>query len=80
MDSRGKLAWGFVIVLGILHYDFWFWSDRTLLFGFLPIGLGYHALISLLAGLAWYLVATFAWPHATERWAEGADESTTDAD
>ena len=27
-----------VAVLFVLHYDFWFWSDGTLLFGFVPIG------------------------------------------
>ena len=42
-----------MIALAILHWDFWWWDDRTLLFGFMPIGLGYQALISLLAGLAW---------------------------
>ena len=56
----GKLAWGFVLVLAVLHYDFWYWDDRTLVFGFMPIGLAYQALISALAGLAWFLVVRFA--------------------
>jgi hypothetical protein len=32
--------------------------------------LGYHSIYSLVAGLFWYLVTKFAWPHETEAWAE----------
>jgi hypothetical protein len=28
----------------LLHQDFWLWDDPTVLLGFLPIGLAYHAL------------------------------------
>ena len=66
-------VWGFVLLLGILHWDFWWWDDRTLLFGFLPIGLGYQALISILASFAWFLAVRFAWPQAIEDWAEEED-------
>ena len=41
--SRARLAWGLVAVIAILHYDFWFWDDRTLVFGFVPIGLFFQA-------------------------------------
>ena len=38
------LAIGAVVLLYLLHQDFWFWRDaRPLVFGFLPIGLFYHA-------------------------------------
>ena len=67
---RRKLAWGFVALLGILHYDFWYWGDRTLAFGFMPVGLAYHALISILAGVAWALVVKYGWPTHIEQWAE----------
>lgn len=63
------MAWAFVVILAIVHYDFWYWEDRTLLFGFLPIGLGFQALISLLAGIAWALVVRCAWPAEIEEWA-----------
>ena len=72
-DPRRKLAWGFVVLLALLHYDFWYWDDRTLVFGFLPVGLAYQALISLLAGLAWALVVWLAWPSEIEAWASSAD-------
>ncbi len=47
----------------LLHQDVWFWrTARPLVFGFLPIGLAYHAAYCLLAtGLMWVLTRT-AWP------------------
>ena len=41
--------WCVVALLLILHQDNWFWTDGTLIFGFLPVGLLYHAGISLAA-------------------------------
>lgn len=60
--------------LFILHQDLWFWDDRTLLFGFLPIGLGYHTLYSILAACVWALAVKFAWPTDLEE-DEAADEA-----
>ena len=74
MSSRARLAWGLVVLLGILHYDFWWWDDRTLLFGFLPIGLAWHALISIGAAVAWALVVRWGWPEHIEAWAEEGEE------
>lgn len=56
------LAWGLILALTVLHQDFWNWDDGTLVFGFLPMGLAYHALISLLAAAAWCFVVNVAWP------------------
>ena len=37
-----------VAALYALHQDFWFWREaRPLVFGFLPIGLFYHAAYTL---------------------------------
>ncbi len=39
-----RLAVAAVVLLYVLHQDFWFWREaRPLVFGFLPIGLFYHA-------------------------------------
>jgi len=65
------VAWGLVVLLGVLHYDFWYWGDRTLVLGFMPVGLAYHAAFSLAMGLTWWLVVRFAWPVRLEEWAEG---------
>ena len=64
-----RLAWGLVIALALLHHDFWYWDDRRLLGGWLPIGLAYHAALSLAAGAVWALVAKYAWPEHIEAWA-----------
>ena len=53
-------------VLFVLHQDYWFWDDRTLVFGFLPIGLAYHALFSIAAGILWGCAVQFAWPRDIE--------------
>jgi hypothetical protein len=49
--------------LYVLHQDFWFWRQaRPLVFGFLPIGLFYHAAYTLaISLLMWRLVRTH-WP------------------
>jgi hypothetical protein len=53
-----------------LHQDFWNWnSARPLLFGFLPIGLAYHALYTLAATGLMTLLVRWAWPHRLETWA-----------
>ncbi|MDX2152270.1 MAG: hypothetical protein SFV54_16150 [Bryobacteraceae bacterium] len=52
-----------VVVLYVLHQDYWFWrTARPLVFGFLPVGLFYHAVYCLAAaGLMWLLIR-YAWP------------------
>jgi hypothetical protein len=50
-----------------LHQDVWFWrSARPLVFGFLPIGLFYHAAYTLaICALMWALVRMH-WPSHLE--------------
>ena len=61
-----RVVWGLVVLLIILHQDVWFWDDQTLLFGFLPIGLAYHAGISMAAAFTWFLATIFCWPAEIE--------------
>jgi hypothetical protein len=61
-----KLMWILFAVLVILHHDFWFWNDGSVLFGFLPVGLGYQILISLAASALWGWAAFYAWPAELE--------------
>lgn len=60
------VLWSLVLLLVILHQDNWFWESDTLLFGFMPIALFYHACISLAAGITWYLATVYCWPHELE--------------
>ena len=67
------LIWFLVSALFVLHQDFWWWDNRTLVLGFMPVGLFYHACFSLAAGLVWALASTVAWPQDIESWAAGGD-------
>jgi hypothetical protein len=51
----------------LLHQDFWFWrTARPLVFGFLPIGLFYHAVYTVaISVFMWYLVRR-CWPSHLE--------------
>ena len=65
-----------VVVLYILHQDSWFWrTPYPLVFGFVPIGLFYHACFAVAASLVMWLLVTFAWPAHLEREVE---EQTSD--
>lgn len=47
----------------LLHQDCWNWHRiKPLLFGFLPVGLTYHALYMLLASAMMWTLVRFAWP------------------
>lgn len=62
-----------VLVLLILHQDNWFWTDSRLVFGFMPIGLLWHAGISVGASLTWLLATKISWPVEPEFEAKVAD-------
>jgi uncharacterized protein DUF3311 len=52
-----------VVAVYVLHQDVWFWRNaRPLVFGFLPIGLFYHAAFCLLCSAVMMLLVKFAWP------------------
>jgi hypothetical protein len=49
--------------LYLAHQDFWFWrTARPLVFGFLPVGLAYHAAYCLASALLMWLLTSVAWP------------------
>lgn len=52
-----------VITIYLLHQDFWNWNTaEPLVFGFLPIGLAYHAAYSVLAAAMMWVLVKLAWP------------------
>ena len=71
--GRRRLVWGLVIVLGILHWDFWAWDDQSLVFGFMPMTLAYQAAFSLACVGVWFMAIRFAWPDDLEAWADEGD-------
>lgn len=63
-----------LVVLALLHQDFWLWDNPALVFGFLPAGLAYHSLYSLVTAGALFLAVKYAWPDDAEAFAEGRSE------
>lgn len=76
IKTMNRLVWGLVLLLIILHQDVWFWSNASLLFGFLPIGLAYHIGISLGAAFTWSLAALYCWPADLDEAAPVRPETT----
>ena len=65
-----------VVLLYALHQDIWFWREaRPLVFGFLPIGLFYHAVYTLAASLLFAVLVKLAWPSHLEREAERKEDA-----
>ncbi len=64
MGMRKKILLGaFLVLVYLLHQDFWNWRKiEPLVFGFLPIGLAYHAGYSILASITMAVLVKFAWP------------------
>ena len=55
-----------------MHQDFWFWRRaRPLVFGFLPVGLFYHAAYTVAISLFMWVVVRRYWPSHLED--EGRD-------
>ena len=56
-------------LLYALHQDFWFWYQaRPLVFGFLPIGLFYHAAYTIACSVFLWLLVRWHWPaHLEDR-------------
>ena len=73
-----------VIIAGalyLLHQDFWFWRvAHPLVFGFIPIGLFYHACYTIVTATVMWLLVKKAWPsHLEEEIDGGADFGLRDS-
>jgi hypothetical protein len=56
-----------IAVVYVLHQDFWLWrTARPLVFGFLPIGLAYHAAYTLAISLLMLYLVRRHWPSHLE--------------
>lgn len=67
----------FLLLLLVLHQDNWFWEDDTLVFGFIPMGLFYHACISVAASITWFLATKFAWPRGLSDGEEASQQGSS---
>jgi hypothetical protein len=56
-----------ILAVYVAHQDFWNWNNPDpLVFGFLPIGLAYHAAYSILASVMMAILVAVAWPKHLE--------------
>ena len=76
-SSSGKtLVWVLFLLMFVLHQDKWWWDDETLVLGFLPVGLAFHALFSIGCTALGWLAIKIAWPHDLEAFAEESSPNT----
>jgi hypothetical protein len=72
MSRIRKLPVIATLLLYALHQDMWFWSEaRPLIFGFIPVGLAYHALYTLAAAALMAWLGRVAWPAHLEQETDG---------
>ena len=61
-----------VIALYVSHQDIWNWrTPYPMAFGFIPIGLFYHACFVVASSLVLWMLVTYAWPSHLEEEIEG---------
>jgi hypothetical protein len=68
-SASKSIGWIAVILAAcVLHQDVWFWrSARPLVFGFLPIGLAYHAAYCVVVALLMWGLTRALWPAHLEQ-------------
>ena len=67
-----------VLAVFFLHQDFWNWKKAGLVFGFLPVGLAYHAAYAIVAACLMAVLVKCAWPAELDRFeSELEDEDKT---
>ena len=52
----------FIALVYVAHQDFWNWKKSELVFGFLPVGLAYHAAYAVLCAIMMAVLVKVAWP------------------
>ena len=51
-----------IIVLYLLHNDFWLWDRPTFMLG-IPIGLLYHIGFCIVTSILMMVLVKYSWPH-----------------
>ena len=67
-------------VVLVLRHDYWNWdTPYPLLFGFLPVGLWWQALVSICASIMMAMFVQFAWPQYLEDELEETQQAGADS-
>lgn len=72
-----RVPWLILTVLVVIHHDFWFWNDSSLLSGWMPVGLAWHIALSIVAAGFWLFAVQTAWPVDEETQPAAADAANT---
>lgn len=54
------------VLMIVLQQDFWLRDNPGLIAGIIPVGLAWHAGISLGSVCVWYLIVSWCWPQGSE--------------
>ena len=73
-----KVVIGLFVIMLVIRQDFWNWSDDSLVFGFMPISLFYHAVFSLGCAVLGGLAIKFLWPTEAEALSDSPVESDSE--
>jgi hypothetical protein len=49
-------------ILAILHHDFWWWNDASLVLDWIPVGLAWHVFYAFLASAVWAVIVSSTGP------------------
>ena len=76
------LTYVIFLALLILHQDFWWWNNDSMVLGFLPVGLAFHVLFAIACAVLGFVAIKGIWPHELEKLSEQPLEelSTTGAE
>ncbi len=65
MSGNRLKLYGLLVLLYVLHTDWWLWNDSRQVLG-LPVGLLYHLVYMLATAVVMYMLVTQAWPRHLE--------------
>ena len=65
MSGNRLKLYGLLMLLYVLHTDWWLWNDSRQVLG-LPVGLLYHLVYMLATAVVMYMLVTQAWPRHLE--------------
>ena len=73
--SSKLFAAGLILILFVVHQDFWNWGVTERIIGGLPQGFVFQVGLSIAAALVWWIVTLTAWPK--DEWVEHESKDRT---
>ena len=81
LTKTSKLfAAALILIMVVVHQDFWNWGVTERTFGGLPRGFAFQVGLSAAAALMWWIVTLVAWPKDEFAETESNDDSQSKVD